>query len=197
MSKVLGPIHHWLYGKIGHQEELSKCLAKTAQAEGYLTDASPYLRELLPLEQVIDEGNIHGWLQARIQDAERRFAELVLTAAGGEELRLQKLEQAAEDFGRSHTLAAGCSAAEAYRAFEDFFVNGMPCERVNAVTLDDGERLCWEQTKELHEQPWRELGGDGALYYRLRRRVIAGMLEGSGLVLESPDKDHYCLRPAR
>ena len=197
MSKVLGPIHHWLYAKIGRQEELSACLAETALAEAWISDAEPYLRELAPLEQVIDEGNIHAWLQERIRDAERRFAALVLAAAGEDEARREKLAQAAEAFGRSHAIAAGCSAAEAYRAFEDFFINGMPCDRVNAVTLDDGQSLAWEQTLELHEQPWRELGGELSVYYLLRRRVMAGMLEGSGLVLESPDKDHYCLKPAR
>ncbi len=196
MSKVLGPIHYWLYGKIGRQEELTARLAETALAEGYLTDASPYLRQSEPLEQVIDEGNIHAWLQERIHDAERRYAALVLSAAAGDAARLETLERAAEAYGRARALPAGIKAAEAYRAFEDFFVNGMPCDRVNAVTADDGERLAWEQTRELHGESWRALGGEVSVYYRLRRRVMEGLLHGSGLALESPDQDHYCLRPA-
>ena len=36
-----------------------------------------YTKQLLPLEEVIDEGNIHGWLQSQITDAETRYASLV------------------------------------------------------------------------------------------------------------------------
>ena len=57
MSKFLGPIHYWLYGKTGHQETLTRCLAEAALKEGRLADLSSYVRDLPPLETVIDEGN--------------------------------------------------------------------------------------------------------------------------------------------
>ena len=77
MSMVLGPIHYWLYAKIGNQETLTKALAEKAQGEGWIGDASSYVKMLQPLEAVIDEGNIHGWLQEQIHEAETRYAQLV------------------------------------------------------------------------------------------------------------------------
>ena len=192
MSKVLGPIHHWLYGKIGRQEELTAALAELAMTEGWLRDAAPYVRHLPALESVIDEGNIHGWLQAQITDAEERYAGLVLRLTA-QEGRLEALCRAARDFGQTQALPANAAPTEAYRAFEDFFVNGMPCDRVNAVTEDTYDRLSWEQTRELHAPIWEARGGDAALYYRLRRSVMEGMLTGTSLRLETPDKDHYSL----
>lgn len=193
MSQFLGPIHFWLYGKIGRQEALTRHLAEFALREGYLTDAAPYLRELPPLETVIDEGNIHGWLQSRISDAEARYAALVLTAVAGDAGREQALCEQAHAFGLLHAMPAGTSPAEAYKAFEDFFVNGMPCDRVNTVTESEDTRLRWEQTKELHGEHWVVHGGDSALYYRLRKAVMDGMLAGSGLRLDAADGAHYAI----
>ena len=135
MSKFLGPIHYWLYGKIGHQEELTRCLAEAALKEGRLADFSSYVRDLPRLETVIDEGNIHGWLQSRITDAEKRYAALVLTLTAQEPDPLDSLIREAYAFGTQHALPAGTTPAEAYKAFEDFFRqwyalrSGQPCHR--------------------------------------------------------------------
>ena len=79
MSLFLGPIHHWLYRKIRLQEELITTLAEREGARS--GDSGKYEtyvnRELRPLEELIDTDNIHGWLQARIHDAEGRYAALV------------------------------------------------------------------------------------------------------------------------
>ena len=105
MSKFLGPIHYWLYGKIGHQEELTRALADVADKNGWLENAADYTITLPALESVIDEGNIHGWLQSCIADAETRYAALVLAiVAQDEEKRLSQLQQTAFVFGRANTL---------------------------------------------------------------------------------------------
>ena len=77
MSAFLGPIHFWLYNKIGNQELLTKEIAALAAENSWIPDADSYTKTLPPLETVIDEGNIHGWLQAQITDAETRYARLV------------------------------------------------------------------------------------------------------------------------
>ena len=46
MSMFLGPIHYWLYNKIGHQEELTRRLADLAVKEGWISDAAEYVRDL-------------------------------------------------------------------------------------------------------------------------------------------------------
>lgn len=77
MSAFLGPIHFWLYNKIGKQEELTKAIASMAAGNGWISDRTAYIRDLPALEDVIDESNIHGWLQDQIHDAETRYADLI------------------------------------------------------------------------------------------------------------------------
>lgn len=55
MSKFLGPIHYWLYDKIGNQEKLTAAIAKYAESKGLIASTAPYVKELPPLESVIDE----------------------------------------------------------------------------------------------------------------------------------------------
>ena len=54
MSKFLGPIHNWLYSKIGRQEDLTRQLAEAAVKDGRLTDVNSYVRDVPALETVID-----------------------------------------------------------------------------------------------------------------------------------------------
>lgn len=196
MSKFLGPIHYWLYGKIGHQETLTRCLAEAALKEGRLADLSSYVRDLPPLETVIDEGNIHGWLQSRIADAEQRYAALVLALTAQEPDYLGSLIREAYTFGTQHALPEGTTPAEAYKAFEDFFVNGMPCDQVNLVTESADRALSWTQTRDLHAEAWSAQGGDVSIYYQLRKGVMDGMLSESGLQLSMPDSSHYIIQLA-
>ena len=60
MSHTLGPIHYWLYGKIGKQEELTNRIAVFAENSGWISDCEAYVKKLPPLEEVIDEGNIQS-----------------------------------------------------------------------------------------------------------------------------------------
>ncbi len=189
MSAVLGPIHFWLYGKIGNQEELTAALADLAQQNGWMEDAGKFCKVLPPLETVIDEGNIHGWLQAQITDAETRYADLVMQILAGDETRMDALLAGAEQFGEGHAVHSG-SPEEVYQAFDDFFVNGMPCDRVNAKTGSDEHHVSWEMTQEIHGQYWH---GNSAPYYALRRSVMEGMLKDSGYLLSAADEFHYSI----
>lgn len=188
MSAFLGPIHFWLYNKIGNQEALTKAIAKTALNHGWITDSTPYIKTLPELESVIDESNIHGWLQAQINDAEIRYADLVNTvlANGGD---TETLCDTARGFGYDNALDGNVNPEETYRAFEDFFVNGMPCDRVNMIVSSDANSLTWKQNQDIHAQYWT----DGAEnYYLLRNAVMEGMLAGTGLKLITTD-DSYTI----
>ena len=169
MSAFLGPIHYWLYNKIGNQEKLTKAIAIYAASEGWIADADEYIKALPPLETVIDEGNIHGWLQARINDAEGRYASLVSSILKGNADRINALCTIAFEFGKVNAVSAE-SAIDVYKAFEDFFVNGMPCDRVNTVTENS------------------------AAYYTIRKSVMDGMLDGSEWAVEMPDSAHYVIK---
>lgn len=105
MSKLLAPIRFWPYDKIKVQKELTAALADFAQEKSWDDgiDCSSYVSCDLPaLDTVIDEGNIHGWLQARIGDAEGRYAQLVSALVSADPTRMDALQEAAEQFGKRH-----------------------------------------------------------------------------------------------
>lgn len=193
MSEFLGPIHHWLYGKIGHQEELTKALAAHVKTEGWIEDTGRFEKTLPPLENVIDVGNIHGRLQAQISDAETRYAALILKVLSGDDNRLDVLCDVARDFGAQYAVNPESNAEQAWRAFEDFFVNGMPCDRINRVTTKDTDSLSWEMTRDIHAQYWTECPMGSEPYYILRKSVMDGMLIGTGLRLVMEDAAHYTI----
>lgn len=192
MSKVLGPIHYWLYGKIENQEELTRAVAEKAIADGKITSADEYTKVLPPLETVIDESNIHGWLQAQIADSESRFAKLVTELLDDDVTYLVNICDAAHDFGAKHAISAEAGADEAYKAFDDFFVNGMPCDRVNDVSERTPERTAWSLTQDVHAANWPD--GDTDTYYTVRLSAMDGMLDGTRLEIEMPDAEHYIIK---
>ena len=64
MSAFLGSIHYWLYNKIQFQDNLVKSLASKLGCEEVINVNTQI--GALPggyLQDIIDEGNIHGWLQ--------------------------------------------------------------------------------------------------------------------------------------
>ena len=191
MSLFLGPIHYWLYNKIGNQERLTSVIAAKAKEKDWITDADSYTKELPDLETAIDESNIHGWLQEQITDAESRFASLVIEIKK-QGINLEELESIAFDFGKENLPDSKADVTEIYRHFEDFFVNGMPCDHINIVTDESENQLSWEMDQDIHGQYWT--GGDVAHYYKLRKAVMDGMLSGLDYVAEASDLYHYTIR---
>ncbi len=181
MSLFLGPIHFWLYDKIKNQEKLTTLIAE------HFGKGKEYTKELPPLEEVIDEDNIHGWLQAQIADAETRYASLVTLLLN--EVSLDEIKKIAYDFGRQNSLNENTDAENAYQAFNDFFVNGMPCDRVNMIVRSDVNSLTFKETADVHSQYWN---GDSTVYYQIRNEVMRGMLDGTHIELEI-DADCYVL----
>lgn len=66
----------------------------------------------------------------------------------------------------------------------------MPCDRVNAVTENNPERVSWEMTQDIHAQYWN---GSSNPYYTIRNSVMDGMLDGTGLAARIPDTAHYTI----
>ncbi len=189
MSAFLGPIHFWLYNKIGNQEKLTQEIAELAEENDWISAADDYTKTLPPLETVIDEGNIHGWLQAQISDAETRYADLITEIIASDKSRMNALCSAAEQFGEQNSLQAG-SVEEAFKSFEDFFVNGMPCDRVNVTTESSEDHISWEMTEDIHAQYWDK---SSSPYYKIRKSVMKGMLKETGYTLDTEDDFHYSI----
>lgn len=188
MSAFLGPIHYWLYGKIEHQEKWIETLIATAGESGWGSHWQEKLEtafgkaELKPLEESIDHGNIHGWLQERIHLSERRLAFLVTALLKEDASRLALLMQATRDFGESRTLENSATPGGAFKALTDSLLDGMPCDHVNKVMEEDENKIIWQQARCLHRTYWDEVGGDITVYYALRAQIIIGMLAKTQLV---------------
>ena len=188
MSAFLGPIHFWLYKKIQFQENLIDELVAYVTAKGWSDKADQYVStDRRKLDEVIDEANIHGWLQSRIHDAEGRYAALVLDAAGDDAEKFDALKQAAHDFGVKQGLQAA-TAPEAFHRLDDLLLDGMPCDQVNRVRESDDARIAWDRTMDLHSEFWQ---GHGDRYYALRQALVDGLLSATGYALENPAEGQY------
>ena len=190
MSLFLGPIHYWLYNKIGNQERLTSVIAEKAKEKDWIKDVSFYTKELPDLETAIDESNIHGWLQEQIIDAESRFASLVIDIKK-QGIKLVELERIAFDFGKENLPVYDADITEIYEHFEDFFVNGMPCDHINIITEKSKNQFSWEMVQDIHGQHWTE--GDVTDYYNLRKAVMDGMLAEFDYKVVASDLYHYSL----
>lgn len=193
MSAVLGPIHYWLYEKIQWQEELLSAIKKEAEQAGWLEASGETVLEAeeeKPLEELIDPGNIHGWLQERIQDSETRYAKLAGELLKEEPDRIRKLEEIAFAFGKKHALSREATAEEAYRRFENCLLNGMPCDRVNRLVKQEEECIVWEETKDLHQEYWIREEADPQIYRRLRQQIMAGILWETGYQVSGDGKTY-------
>lgn len=187
MSMSIGPIHYWLYKKIDNQEELTAFIAEEARKNGWISDTSAYTKELPALESVIDERNIHGWLQGQIADAEKRYASLISATDD----HMDILKRTAFAFGKQHQVPSGANAEEIYQYFEDFFLNGMPCDRVNEVTEQAEDKVSWQMNQDIHAEYWAEEKSEE--YYELRKAVMDGMLDDSDFNVEMQDLYRYTL----
>lgn len=133
-----------------------------------------------PLEDVIDTGNIHGWLQARIQSAELRQAYIVTTLLGGNpeledgvaQLFASQGKAAAKEYDQNVTTPEG-----AFTALNDFILEGMPCDRVNEVISSDEEKYSWRTTACLHKSYWDQVHGDVTIFYTLRDTWVKAFIE--------------------
>ena len=102
---------------------------------------------------------------------------------------LDEIKKVAYDFGRQNSLNENTDAENAYQAFNDFFVNGMPCDRVNMIVRSDVNSLRFKETADVHSQYWN---GDSSVYYQIRNEIMRGMLDGTSIKLKV-DTDSYVL----
>lgn len=135
------------------------------------------------LEEVIDTGNIHGWLQGQIIIAESRFANAVTKLLREERVSMEQIETIVYDFGKNHPLV-GETAPEIYKQLQDLLLDGMPCDHVNMLVEQTEEKVCWQRTADLHSSYWEKLSMEGDIYYNLKGTLLKGML------LDSPFSYH-------
>lgn len=185
MSKYLGKIHYWLFNKIQWFENIEKEVISYAEAMNlpvsswsidiYNNYGKP--TEDKPLEEIIDESNIHGWLQDKIQKAEARQAEYITRILKMDNKYENDLEnifynQGVKDGESEKDKRNASTPEEVFAAINDYILEGMPCDRVNEFLESDDKIFAWRATTCLHSQYWKSAGGDVANFYNLRTKWI-------------------------
>lgn len=198
MSAFLGPIHHWLYNKIQYQQEIVDeiyTLGKTysLSLEDECNDRYGIF-ESKPLEEMIDHGNIHGWLQERVSQVEYKYAycvtELLKKAPQAKDALLSILNN--KGINLAIILKEFRLNAEGiYKAVNDNLLDGMPCDHVNRTIIQSNNEVIWKREACIHKQYWDEVGGDISIYYELRDAWLSGLVAELGYAFEKSDSNTY------
>jgi hypothetical protein len=181
MSLYLGKVHYWLFNKIIWFQNLEIELVQLAKEKGidedkllsYLKDNYGDRIENKPLEEIIDTSNIHGWLQNKITISEKRLAkvtkELLNIEDINEEIEKVYINQgikAAKEAKEEEKL--GNNAAELFNLVNDYILDGMPCDRVNEVLVQEEDQVLWKRRICVHEDIWNGEGLEVNYFYNLR-----------------------------
>ncbi|MBE6061589.1 MULTISPECIES: hypothetical protein [unclassified Clostridium] len=182
MSLYLGKVHYWLFNKILWFEGLEEEIINLAKEEGL--DVSSLAKEInenhgeklpnLPLEDMIDTSNIHGWLQGKIHSAEGRMAAWTTKLLNSNEKVKAKLEniyihqgmKAAKEV--KEKLDPASNAMDIYDRINDYILDGMPCDRVNEVLVSTEDMVQWSRRICVHKDIWNRESGDVSYFYSLR-----------------------------
>lgn len=182
MSLFLGKIHYWLFNKIQWFEILEEDIIEVAKEEGIYTDEirdkinKRYGEKLpnKPLEDMIDTGNIHGWLQSKINSAEGRMAAWISEIINNSEKGINKIERVYINQGikaAMEVVAEGKSfekAEELYNLMNDYILDGMPCDRVNEIIDSSEEMIKWTRRICVHKDIWNAENIDVKYFYDFR-----------------------------
>lgn len=189
MSAFLAPIHYWLYTKIRHvidreqmifaeADNLCGGTAEEARAQAWQSYGAP-----LPeadLAEYIDQSNIHGWLQRQINIAESReaaFIQAMVDNCGDAAIEVAK--KAFREHGAHcarHAAAQGkydtSTAPGIYKAINDYYLNGMPCDQADSIAENTPDKIVWESEVCLQEPNWKRAGADSKLMKDLYREWL-------------------------
>jgi len=195
MSAFLGPIHYWLYNKINIQQAIVEDIIALSQKLNTQEidlkeelDTKYGVSETRPLEEVIDQGNIHGWLQSCVSQVEYKLAFSVTQLLEKHPELLKETELIFQSKGREQSLSkATNNASEIFKAISDGLLDGMPCDHANSVLEDDEDRVIWKRNTCVHKSYWDEVGGDINNYYFFREAFIRGFLSSTSVVFEKID----------
>lgn len=199
MSAFLGPIHYWLYNKIQIQQSIVNEIIEAGE------ETIPELREYLntkygksetrPLEDVIDQSNIHGWLQEQVSREEYKLAESITLLQKKKPEILNEIKDIFQIAGKSifRTITIE-NVSNAYKAISDSLLDGMPCDHANSIIEENEEKIVWKRNSCVHQKYWNEVNGDITVYYILRDEFIKGSLDNTVYLYKKTGTDSYEIR---
>lgn len=201
MSAFLGPIHYWLYHKIQLQQSIVDELYTLGNDYGLALQRECEARygsfPNKPLEEMIDHGNIHGWLQERVSQVEYRYAYSVTTLIHHEPAVMSRLKELLRckgaELGRS-LQGETLTAPQLFKVITDNLLDGMPCDHANRLLSQEENEVTWIRNVCVHKDYWEEVGGNIELYYALREEWMEGLAEECGFHFERVDEKTFHLK---
>ncbi len=202
MSAFLGPIHYWLYNKIRLQQEIINELYRLGEGNNIPLKSEAESRfgviEDKPLEEMIDQGNIHGWLQERVSQVEYKYAFVVTALANKLPDAIHTLKSSLYNAGKEQAKAIDHSseklkANELFKLITDLLLDGMPCDHANRILSQNDYDITWTRNLCVHAPYWDDLEGDISIYYELRESWLMGFIGTFGYSLEKIDDTTYRL----
>lgn len=198
MSAFLGPIHYWLYNKIQLQQEIIDELYELGKKNNIPLEKECNERfgtfENKPLEEMIDHGNIHGWLQERVSQSEYKYACCVTGLLERDKALERELLAIMKNKGINLAIILKefrLDAEGIYKAITDNLLDGMPCDNANRIISRSGQEVVWSREVCVHRSYWEETGGDIRVYYKLRDAWLEGLTEELGYFFERIDDTTY------
>ena len=194
MSAFLGPVHHWLYKKIQLMEDIEKTIVARIDTDEVKTLSKEVQEEIAaflpsaPLDQLIDTGNIHGWLQDTITKVETRQAKFIkkLSDANGNDI-FTLVDDVYEEFGKQSAKDAGIEnsndLSDIFNNLNNYLLEGMPCDRVNQVVETEDGKFSWLTAQCVHTKNWALAEIPVERYYEFRASFIKGFVTGANASL--------------
>ena len=188
MSAFLGPIHYWLYNKIQIQQNIvDEIHSRYGLSLKEECDVRYGEFDNRPLEEIIDQSNIHGWLQERVSQVEYKYAYSIKALLDKDPSLLSQLEELLTLKGRElgqNLKETSKTAALLFKVISDNLLDGMPCDHANSLVENSDDRLVWKRNLCVHEDYWAAVGADISIYYRLREAWIKGLVDVSGFTFK-------------
>ncbi|PHV70076.1 hypothetical protein CS063_12280 [Sporanaerobium hydrogeniformans] len=201
MSAFLGPIHYWLYHKIQLQQDWVEEIITLAQSKYHIDlrkecDIRYGVSERRALEEVIDESNIHGWLQSQVTQVEYKLAYTVTSLIEAKAESLQELEALFKAKGQATRMALqdNLDAQQLYGVISDSLLDGMPCDHASSIISQNEKKVVWQRNKCVHQKYWEAVQGDVAHYYCLRDAWLSGFVESKGDTWGKIDEKTYWIQ---
>jgi hypothetical protein len=200
MSAFLGPIHYWLYNKINLQQDIVDDIYLLGEQYGLSLkeecDSKFGVFENKPLEEMIDQGNIHGWLQERVSQVEYKYAYAVTTLLNENQEAKDSLKTILFNKGTGLAITLKeylLNATGVYKAITDNLLDGMPCDHANRLIEQSENEVTWARAVCVHSQYWDAASGDITVYYELRDIWIEGLVQELGFTLSKLDEATYMI----
>lgn len=193
MSAFLGPIHFWLYNKIQIQQTIVDEILKLGETiQSGLTEKLDSIygeSERRPLEEAIDQGNIHGWLQEHVSQVEYKLAYSITSLLKEKPELIEEFKVIFYKVAKEKAADLDKTSAEKiYKAISDSLLDGMPCDHANTVVEQSEDKAIWKRNNCVHKSYWEEVEGDVSNYYLLREEFIKGFLTETPFVYEKADE---------